>query len=72
MEFWSIDRIEENFAICEGENRQRLEIPRDRLPEGSKEGDVLRLTGGEYQIDRAETNRRREENRRLLESLLGE
>lgn len=72
MEFWSIDRIEENFAICEGENRQRLEIPRDRLPEGAKEGDVLRLTGGEYQIDRAETNRRREENRRLLESLLGE
>ena len=72
MEFWSIDRIEENFAICEGENRQRLEIPRDRLPDGAKEGDVLRLTGGEYQIDRAETNRRREENRRLLESLLGE
>ncbi len=72
MEFWSIDRIEENFAVCEDENRQRLEIPRDRLPEGAKEGDVLRLTDGGYEIDREETARRREENRRLLESLLGE
>ena len=72
MEFWSIDRLEGSFAVCEGENRQRKESPLADLPEGVKEGDVLRLADGMYQIDREETERRREENRRLLESLLGE
>lgn len=72
MEFWSIDRLEGSFAVCEDENRQRKEIPLADLPEGVKEGDVLRLASGMYQIDREETERRREENRRLLESLLGE
>ncbi len=72
MEFWIIDRLEDPFAVCEGENRQRREIPLAELPEDVREGDVLCLKGGEYHIDRAETERRREENSRLLKSLLGE
>lgn len=72
MEFWSIDRLEGSFAVCEGDDRRQKEIPLADLPEGVNEGDILCLVDGEYRIDREETQRRREENRRLLESLLGE
>lgn len=72
MKFWSIDRLEGSFAVCEGDDRQQKEIPLADLPEGVNEGDILCLVDGEYRIDREETQRRREENRRLLESLLGE
>lgn len=72
MEFWIVDRIEGGFAVCEGTNRTTVDLPLSKLPAGIKEGDVIRLDGGVYQIDKEETQRRREENRRLLESLLEE
>lgn len=72
MELWIVDRIESGFAVCEGANRTAVDLPLSELPAGIKEGDVIRLEGEAYQIDREETERRREENRRLLESLLEE
>lgn len=72
MEFWVVDHLEEDYAVCESEDRKMTDIPLEKLPHGVKEGDVIRLVDGIYRIDLEETQRRREENRKLLESLLDE
>lgn len=46
-----IDRIEENFAVCEKENREMIHIPISDLPKAAKDGDCLILSDGKYKID---------------------
>ena len=41
-----IDRFEGDVAICEDDSRNFIEIRRDRLPAGAKEGSVLSVCGG--------------------------
>ncbi len=41
MEYWVIDRWEGSIAICQNEQGFRQEIPKDRFPEGMKEGDYF-------------------------------
>ena len=38
-----IDRLEEGIAVCENELKKLISIPKDLLPDGLKEGDVLEL-----------------------------
>ena len=59
MEIWTIDRLEGDWAVCQGPG-QRREIPRSQLPGEAREGDCLRLREGRWEIDREETRRRRE------------
>lgn len=50
-----IDRIEDNIAICENRyNKVIFEIDLSKLPEGSKEGTILKYLDGEYRIDEEE------------------
>ncbi len=57
----SIDRFEGKFAICEDSEEKFYAIETSELPEGAKEGDVLRITDeGELLIDEGETRARRE------------
>ena len=52
-EKWVIDRIEENVAICEERNTgKKKEIAKEQLPEGAKEGSVLKQENGKYVLDR--------------------
>ncbi|MCI8497040.1 MAG: DUF3006 domain-containing protein [Clostridiales bacterium] len=67
--FWSIDRFEGDYAVCEDENGHMHSIARKLLPETAEEGDVLRMEGGTYAVDREETERRRQEVIRLQDSL---
>ena len=58
-----VDRIENEFAVIEiikesGEISQR-EVPLVWLPEDLAEGDVIRKVAGIYEIDQAETEKRR-------------
>ena len=47
-----VDRIEENIAVCENrKNRKMMNIELSKLPEGTKEGTVLRYRMGRYTID---------------------
>ena len=64
-----IDRIEGEFAVCEDEERQMVEIPRGLLPAGAKPGSVLIPDGEGYRLDAAAETRRREQVRRLQDSL---
>ena len=54
MKQLSIDRFEGKFAICEDSEEKYYAIETSELPEGAKEGDVLRIT------DEGETRARRE------------
>ncbi len=53
-----IDRIVEGIAVGETEDGKRVSLT--DFPSGAREGDVLTLTGEGWQIDAAETERRRE------------
>ena len=43
MEYYAIDRIEENYAVCEKDGETMVNISRALLPDGAGEGNVLRL-----------------------------
>lgn len=64
-----IDRLEEGLAICETELRKRISIPVDHLPEGLKEGDVLKEEKGIFCLDPEETEKRRRDLKKKLMDL---
>ena len=50
-----IDRIEGNIAVCENRyNQIIIEIDLSKLPEGSKEGTIIKYLDGKYRIDEKE------------------
>lgn len=47
-----VDRIENNIAVCENrKNRKMLEIDLAKLPEGTREGSVIKCKFGKYTLD---------------------
>ncbi len=57
-----IDRFEGDYAVVEdSENDANINIRKEFIEEGAKEGDVLALFETFYMIDQAETKKRREE-----------
>ena len=42
MEYYAIDRIEENYAVCEKDGETMVNNSRALLPDGAGEGNVLR------------------------------
>jgi len=62
-----IDRFEGDLAVVlVGDEEYRLDVPRRFLPRGAREGDVLVLR---WEIDRRETDARRERIARLIDEL---
>ena len=58
MSGWSIDRIEEGWAVCEGPDDEMIRLEVSRLPAGVREGDCLFLDGdGRWQADPAAAGR---------------
>lgn len=64
-----IDRFEGNYAVCETEGKKFIDIPKSDIPEGAKEGDILRKTDTDYRIEIAETKEKREEIKKRMNSL---
>lgn len=64
-----IDRFEGNYAVCEKDNREMLDIDRNKLPAGAKEGDVLIIAGDSIKIDKEETEKRKKEIDELTKDL---
>ena len=67
--FWTIDRFEGEFAVLMDDNGVCRNVPRGRLPEQGRQGDVLTEKAGGYQPDVRETERRRKRNERLQQLL---
>ncbi len=66
---YMIDRLEEGIAVCENELKKLISIPKDKLPEGLREGDVLEEQEGVFSRNDEETARRRSEMRKKLMDL---
>jgi len=57
-----IDRFEGNVAVCEEEGREMLNVGKEQLPAGAKEGDVLdKAADGTITINAEETRKRKDE-----------
>ena len=61
-----IDRLEETLAICETEDRNTITVPRTDLPASTKEGDVLVLQDGIWELDTEATDERRRKIRKKM------
>lgn len=54
-----IDRFEDNFAVCEREDKTMLNLEKSKLPSNAKEGDVIIISNGKIIIDNEETIKRK-------------
>ena len=66
---YTIDRIEEGIAICEGNNTENIKINLSQIPNDAKEGDILIYEDDKYYIDENKTKQRLDEMRSLLNNL---
>lgn len=64
-----IDRFEENYAVCEKEDRTMINLEKNLLPNGAKEGDVLVLKNEAISIDKASTQKKKNEIDDLMEDI---
>jgi hypothetical protein len=64
-----IDRFEGDFAVCEQEDKNMVNIERSKLPEQSAEGDVLDISSDTIRIDRNETNKRKKKISNMMDNL---
>lgn len=70
MKQYTIDRLEEGFAVCEALDRSTVSIPLSQLPDNSREGDCLIvLEDGSFQLDDQATAARRAKLAKLQNSL---
>lgn len=64
-----IDRFEGDYAVCETENKEYINISKSELPQGIKEGDVLNCINDKWCIDTIATKERKEKIKNKLNSL---
>ena len=70
MRILAIDRFEGTFAICEDDERKAFAIERAELPNEAKEGDIIKISDDAViTIDKEETQRRRDRNKKLQDKL---
>lgn len=64
-----VDRIEGNYAVCESENQEMLDIPLEDIPFIPNEGDVLLVDASGIKLDIESMNVRRSKMDKLLDEL---
>lgn len=64
-----IDRFEENYAVCEKEDRTMINLEKKLLPSGAKEGDILVLQDSTILIDKAASQKRKNEIDNLMKDI---
>ncbi len=66
-----VDRIEENIVICENQETKKIEeFEKINFSEEIKDGDVVILENNKFEIDRKETDKRKEEINDLMKKLM--
>lgn len=66
---YSVERIEENIAICEDDLGETIKLSLDELPENIREGDIIVRTENGYTIDSDETSVRRKKMAEMQKKL---
>lgn len=69
MSIYSVDRIEGTYAVLVGDDGDDCSVLLTDLPEGMKEGAVVRLENGAYALDESEQQSRRSRVLSLQEKL---
>ena len=64
-----VDRFEGDYAVCETENRQMINVDKSKLPKDTVEGSVLVISNGNIIIDYDETEKRRNKINKLMNGL---
>lgn len=64
-----IDRIENEFAVCEFDERIIKNIPLSKLPKDIKEGDILKFENNIYTKDLDLIKKRKEKIEKLINKL---
>lgn len=66
---YSVERIEENVALCEDDLGKTVKLRLDELPENIREGDIIVRTENGYNIDSDETSVRRKKMAEMQKKL---
>lgn len=64
-----IDRFEGNYAVCEKEDGNMINIEKVKIGKNPKQGDILLITENEITIDEGATRNRKEEIEKLTKNL---
>ncbi|NFC73580.1 DUF3006 domain-containing protein [Clostridium botulinum] len=64
-----IDRLEENFAIIELEDKKMINIDKNIIPKKAKEGDVINIEGDIITLNEKERERLKKEIDELTEDM---
>ena len=64
-----IDRFEENCVVCEKEDRQMIDIEKNKISRVAKEGDILNITDDKITIDLEKTKKTKKEIEELTKDL---
>lgn len=71
--YYSIDRIENNIAVCIGDDEEIILVPTEKITGGFSEGSILVETeNGYFETDEEEEISRRISNFELSENLFDE
>ena len=65
----TIDRFEGDYAVCEKDDRSMIDIEKSRIPEATKEGDVLIIKHSSIIIDKIATEFRKKQIEELTKDL---
>ena len=66
---YSVERIEENDALCEDDLGKTVKLRLEELPENIREGDIIVRTENGYTIDSDETSVRRKKMAEMQKKL---
>lgn len=65
-----IDRFEGEFAVCEKNNREMINILKEKIPNEAKEGSVLIVSErGDIEFDIEKTKQREKDIKKLIEGI---
>lgn len=68
--FFTLDRYEGNYAVCENRTTGEMyDIPKFLVDSTAKDGDILRLENGKFEIDFEETEKQKEIVRDLIDRI---
>lgn len=64
-----VDRFEDEYVVCEDENKKMINIKKNQIEGWVKEGDILLNIKGKYIIDKKETINRKKHIEELTKDL---
>lgn len=64
-----VDRLEEEYIVCEDENKNIVNILKDEVEDEVKEGDILIFVDGKYIVNKEKTKDRKEYIENLIKDL---